>query len=409
MQLTEKHKIKKTDKRFKELDEICFKAKNLYNCTNYYVRNYYESQENSEKKKIKSFETLCNECKEWPQYKALPSKVAQKVLKKVADDWKSHFAAKREFWKNRDKKKGKGQPKPPYFLPKDGRCVAQYDYQTFHKRVWKKEGLLSLPFLDAKFKTKQHFPDISVCRIVPKRNYIVFEVVYNVETKPYEGKTEGVIAGLDFGVNNLMTVAFNKSDCPSFIVNGKPLKSINQFYNKEKAKLQSNLPEGRFWTNKLSALTDKRNAKVDDYMHKASHLVVNELQSRGVSTLVIGRNKEWKQKVNMGKRNNQKFTYIPFYKLLRMLTYKCELVGIEVIEQDESHTSKCSFLDNEPIEHQEEYAGKRIKRGLFKSRDGTLINADLNGAYNIIKKAIPNAFADGIEGVEHHPTRATPL
>ena len=404
MQLAERHKIKKKDTRFKEIDEVCFKAKNLYNKANYLVRQEFFNGDDGKFLPYVQVRPIANE---WPEYKELPSKVAQMVLRTLEKNWKGFFAAKKDFTKNPTKYLGR--PRPPKYLPKDGRCVAQYDYQTFSKTVWKQEGLLKLTFLGEKFSTNQKFEDIKLCRFVPKRDHYIFEVVYNVETKTHEGKKDGFIAGIDFGIKNLMTVAFNKADGQPFIVNGLPLKSINQFYNKEKAKLQAALPEGLFWTKKLSALTDKRNAKIDDYLHKASRLVVNELQSRGVSTLVIGRNKEWKQKVNMGKRNNQKFTYIPFYKLLRMLTYKCELVGIEVIEQEESHTSKCSFLDNEPIEHQEEYVGKRIKRGLFRSSDGTLINADLNGAYNIIKKAVPNAFADGIEGGRHHPTRATPL
>ena len=188
--------------------------------------------------------------------------------------------------------------------------------------------------------------------------------------------------------------------CP-FIINGRPLKSINQYYNKKLGLLKSRQDKCNnkdVNSRKIRSLTNKRNNKIKDYLHKASRILVNQLVSNNVSLVVIGHNKEWKQDINIGKVNNQKFVQIPYNQLIQMITYKSELQGIKVIQREESYTSKCSFMDNETICKHETYMGKRIKRGLFRSATGRFINADLNGALNILKKEIPNAF-DGY-GIE---------
>ena len=125
--------------------------------------------------------------------------------------------------------------------------------------------------------------------------------------------------------------------------------------------------------------------------------------------LVIGKNKGWKQSINIGRRNNQAFVQVPHARFIDMLTYKARLVGIKVVVTEESYTSKTSFIDLEPVKKQMVYLGKRIKRGLFKSADGTLINADINGSSNIIRKVVPNAFADGIEDVVVRPSGFAPV
>lgn len=165
----------------------------------------------------------------------------------------------------------------------------------------------------------------------------------------------------------------------------------------------------RHTSNRINRLTMKRNNKIDDYMHKASRLIVDLLLEYNIGTLVIGKNDGWKQEVNIGKVNNQNFTSIPHSKFIKMLEYKCRLVGIDVILQEESYTSKCSLVDLEPIEHRDEYVGRRISRGLFKSKDGIIINADINGSGNIMRKAIPNCLTtNGIEGFVVSPVRITP-
>ena len=191
---------------------------------------------------------------------------------------------------------------------------------------------------------------------------------------------------IDLGLNNLATIGSNV--IKPFIINGNPLKSINQYFNKKRSFLQSKLNKGEYTNENLERLYLKRNNKIKDYLHKASRYIINQLVSNNINTLVIGHNKNWKQEINIGKRNNQNFVNIPFNNLIHMLTYKAQLEGIQVIETEESYTSKCSFLDNEEICKHEEYLGKRIKRGLFKAFNGKLINADLNGALNILRKVV---------------------
>jgi len=188
------------------------------------------------------------------------------------------------------------------------------------------------------------------------------------------------------------------------------LKSINQYYNKRRSELQSIYDRHGIKTGSaIQILTENRNRKIKDVMHKISRYIVDWCVEHNIGTIVIGHNDNWKQEVELGKRNNQNFVPIPYYILTHDLQYKSEEIGIAAKQQEESHTSKCSFLDNEPIEHHDNYVGKRIKRGIFRSAKGILINADVNGSLNIIRKAFSKAFpqgnADGIEGVGLHPKR----
>ncbi len=188
------------------------------------------------------------------------------------------------------------------------------------------------------------------------------------------------------------------------------MKSVNQFYNKRIAELKSIKDKQgiKFEIKRLKRITAKRNNKINDIFHKISRKVINYCIENNFGTMIIGYNRAWKQKVNIGKVNNQKFVQIPFFKLINQIKYKSELFGIDIIIDRESFTSKCSFLDKEPIKRHKKYAGNRLKRGLFKSKKGILINADVNAGYNIIKKVVPNAIsADGIEGVGLHPYSIT--
>ena len=199
------------------------------------------------------------------------------------------------------------------------------------------------------------------------------------------------------------------------LVNGRPLKSINQFYNKRKAKLQSQLKGNRQTSSRIRHLTRCRHQKVDNYLHHASRLVVDFLSAKRMGTLVIGKNAQWKTEIDLGKQTNQNFVSIPHARLIEMLEYKARLVGIEVIVQEESYSSRASFLgldsipvygktDKDPV-----FTGKRIKRGLYKTSVGQLINSDVNGSYNILRKAIPNAFSNGIGSCVVQPRRVNPL
>ncbi len=213
-------------------------------------------------------------------------------------------------------------------------------------------------------------------------------------------------AGIDLGINNLATITSNKDGFQPRLVNGRPVKSINQFSNKRRAELQRKLAQEdakRHTSRRLERITNKRTRKIDHYLHTASRRIIALLVSEGIGTLVIGYNQEWKQEVNMGKRNNQNFVAIPFARFIHMLTYKAALVGIQVVMTEESYTSKCSFLDGEPIGKHEVYTGKRVKRGLFRASDGKQYNADVNGSYNIIRKVASDAFVQGSRGCVVHP------
>ena len=211
------------------------------------------------------------------------------------------------------------------------------------------------------------------------------EVLYKVTDTPLKEDNKRY-AAIDLGLNNLATVGSNV--VKPFIINGKPLKSINQYWNKEKARLQSHLKGNKKTSKRIESITNKRNNKVKDYLHKSSRKIVNFLVSNNISTLIIGYNEEWKQNINLGRTNNQTFVNIPFYTFIQQLEYKCKLEGINFLITEESYTSKCSFLDNESVEKHESYLGKRIKRGLLRSAEGKLINADLNGSLNILKKVV---------------------
>jgi putative transposase len=211
--------------------------------------------------------------------------------------------------------------------------------------------------------------------------------------------------GIDIGVRNIVTIGDSISN-EGIAVKGGVLKSINQFFNKEYARLRSISDRqigNKQLTKKEKRLFMKRNRKIKDIMHKLSKAIIQYAKSKNIDTIIIGHNNGWKQSANMGRINNQNFVQIPFNTLINQIKYKAEETGIQVIIQDEEHTSKCSFLDNESIEHHNEYMGKRIKRGIFRSKDGILMHADLNAVYNIIRKAVPEAFADGIESIGLYP------
>ncbi|HEY6284970.1 MAG TPA: transposase, partial [Ktedonobacteraceae bacterium] len=226
-------------------------------------------------------------------------------------------------------------------------------------------------------------------------------------------------AGVDLGVNNLAAIASNKPGFVPVIVNGRPAKSINQYYNKRRAELQKRRVTAGKDTGRMERLTTRRNRRLDHYLHTASRQMINLLAREGIGTLVIGKNDGWKQEVDTGKRNNQNFVFIPHARFIDMLTYKAELVGIRVIVTEESYTSKASFLDLDELpiygpghdleqqnEEKHRFAGKRVERGLYRAANRRYINADVNGAYNIIRKVAPDAFAEGVEGAVVHPVRS---
>ncbi len=241
-------------------------------------------------------------------------------------------------------------------------------------------------------------------RIIPKGFYYILEIVYQIEEKNLNLDKDRVI-GINLGVNNIITIVNNAGLKPA-IIKGGSIKSINQFYNKQLAKYKSIKDKQgiSFETKRMQWLTRKRNNKINDMFHKISRAVITYCIDHDFGKIIIGYNKTWKHKIQIGKRNNQNFVQIPFSKLVSQIKYKSELIGIDIFLMPEHYTSRCSFLDNESINKHETYKGKRICRSLYKSHEGIMINADVNGAYNILKKAVPKAIsADGIEGVGLHP------
>ena len=368
MKLVEIIQVLKGTEEYKELDDFCFLSKNLYNSTLYEIRQYFFNT-----KKYKNYNSLNKDFikKHQTDYYSLPTKVSQQTMKLVDQNFKSFFSLI---------KSKKGKVKIPHYLNKNGRYEVIFTNQAISSKQLK-NGVLKLSGINSVFKIRNEIQNIQQVRIIPKLTFNCYniQIVYHISEKHLK-KDNGKYASIDLGVNNLATISFN-CDKP-FIINGRPLKSINQYYNKKKSKLNN------VKTNKVKILNRKRDNKIKDYLHKSSRYITNHLVSNDVNTLIIGKNDGWKQEVNIGKRNNQNFVSIPFEKFIFMLTYKCQLEGITVIKINESHTSKCSFLDNEDICHHDKYIGKRIKRGLFKNKSGKIINADLNGSLNIMKKVV---------------------
>ena len=373
MYLTERHIIKNN----KELDLVCFNSKNLYNKALYLIRQHYFKT----KGYLNYYDVyrLMVDSKD-DNYYASPTGVSKQTLMLLDRNFKSFFSLVK-------KKQSGNYDKPiriPRYLDKEGRYVTIFPKENVSK-VYIRKGLIKLSSLSIEIPTKVTESNLVEVRVLPRNNHHVVEVVYKVDE--VEPKSDnGRYASIDLGLDNLATIGSNVVE--PFIINGRPLKSINKYYNKEKARLQSHLKGNKKTSKRIYSITNKRNNKVKDYLHKSSRRIVNFLVSNNISTLVIGYNEEWKQNINLGRTNNQAFTNIPFCTFINQLDYKCKLEGINVILTEESYTSKCSFLDGESLEEHENYLGKRIKRGLFKSAKGKLINADLNGSLNILRKVV---------------------
>jgi len=373
------------------IKELCHLSKNIYNEANYIIR-----QEFFKTGMWIRYNELYKLLNESENYRKLPAQTAQQILKIADRNWKSFFNAM-NAWKEHPERFNE-MPRPPKYKKKDGIFMLVFTNQ----QVKIKEGLLIFPkIVGLKLNTRIK-EGIREVRIIPKGVGYVVEIVYEKEVDVVE-RDKSRIAGIDLGLRNLITIANNIGEEP-IVVKGGVTRSINQFFNKEKARLQRIYAKQGIKTSKrMKRLSVKRERKLKDFFHKVSKFVAEWCASHNIGRLVIGYNKEWKQEVNLGKRNNQNFVQIPFWTLIQQIKYKAEERGIEVIIVEEDHTSKCSFLDDEQIEHRD-YIGKREK-GLFRSAMGIIINADVNAAYNIIRKAIPEAFADGIEGVGLHPVR----
>ncbi|MDR7238538.1 RNA-guided endonuclease InsQ/TnpB family protein [Neobacillus drentensis] len=458
---------------FDYCDSLCFKAKNLYNITNYYIRQVYTAlkketrNENQlqvltdiqdhlpqmNKIRLKSFERAKSKLKkvqnnghileprlkifEMPHpekaflpynfvealfkvmkqtdYISMPSQSNQQTMKKVYDDWKSFFEASKKYKTKPTSFSGK--PKIPKYKPKNGRTTC---YLTNQITKIKSGDMLSLPgtHLSLKLGKIAHIEGkLQQVRIVPAYGRYVMEVVFKSEQEKEIKQSEKQVnewlfepkrvMGIDLGVDNLATIIDNTGLKP-LLIKGKWLKSINQYYNKLRAKNMSILrngigpKEGKFHTTRLISLDRKRNNRVMDFLHKASVKVVEIAQERTIDTIIIGKNEGWKMEVDMQRTNKQTFIQIPYATFISMIRYKAERHGIQVIVREESYTSKSSFLNHDPIptygeEHQTNFSGYRSSRSFYKIKGSKiLIHADVNGAFNIVRKHTKDVF-EGLE------------
>ncbi len=403
MQLAEQHIIKQSDPRWAAIDQAAWASKNIYNAALYKARQAYFNGQGYPG--FKALEAQFKQHHLLPDQQ-LPAKVVQQVLMQLDNDWQSYFAALKAWQTHPAAFEGKPQP-PKYKNKARGRNKLVYTDQAVSKTVFKKQGVIAPSQLPIEINTQRETFD--QVRILPRKTHYVVEIVYTVEIEPDDHLDPQRVAAIDIGVDNLATVAFNQPDFAPLLVNGRPLKSINHRYNKECARLQSQLEDNHHTSHRIDHLTDKRNRRIEAYLHLASRRLIDVLRILGVGVLVIGKNDGWKQAVNLGKRTNQNFVQIPHARFIQMLTYKAQLVGINVIVTEESYTSKSSFLDLEPIGKHETYAGKRVKRWLFRASDGREIHADVNGAFNIMRKVVPDAVvARGIAAAVVQPMRVTP-
>ena len=405
IQQVEKHIIKKSHPYYNMLCEYTHLAKNLYNHANYLVRN--EFVETGKWLQYQELDKILKQDFDYPDYRNMPaSQSAQQVLRLLETSWKSFFKSIKDWSKNKEKYSGK--PKLPKYKPKDGKMVLIITNQ----QVRQKGDLLHFPKSFCGFTvrprciTLDNFEKINQVRVVPKGQSFCLEIVYSISVESDLLPDNDRYMSIDLGLDNLATVVTNIGLNP-IIVNGKGLKSDNQYYNKKKAHYQSVAKQmnKQNYTNRLYRLTQKCNLKVEDYLHKASRYIIDFALENQINTIVIGNNKNWKQSSSLGKRTNQAFVSIPHQKLIDKICYKAQLCGIQVILTEESYTSGTSFLDSELPEKVYYNKKRRVRRGLFVSNKGFKINADVNAAFQIMKKVFPNVFTDGIEGVVLHPVR----
>lgn len=387
----ERHIINRQNKWYKLLENKCYIAKNIYNHANYLIRQTFVKT--NKYLTYREVEKLLHDDIAYTDYWDLGlANSSQQILRVLDKNWKSFFKAIKD-WKLHPEKY-LGRPKLPKYKKKNGLKEFALTYNQFKL---KSDNLIHFPKTLNGFTIKPNFINsqyntIQQVRFIPQNDRIVVEIVYLKTITDISIKSDNYI-GIDMGVDNFATIVSNNGIAQ--IINGKGLKSINRYYNKLIAKNKSKLDLDKSeteYSHKLNSITNKRNDKVDYFMHNASSYVVNLALANNISTIVIGKNEGWKNECNIGKVNNQKFVQIPYNSFIAKLEYKCQEVGITLITIDESYTSGTSFLDNElPIK--DFYNKKRrINRGLFKSNLGKYINADINSACQILRKVFVNAF-----------------
>ena len=408
IQRVEKHIIKPSNKYYAMLDNFCFLSKNLYNHANYVLRQEFIN--NGRTVPYGDLDKMLKADGEHPDYRTMPTaQSAQQVLKLLENNWKSFFRSIKDWAKH--KEKYTSRPKLPKYKKKDSRNILILTNQNAKL----KDGVLKFPKTFNGFELKlrcvklEHFHAFNQIRFIPKQGYIIAEIVYSIsicEAKPDNHR----YCSIDIGIDNLAAVTANIG-CRAFIINGKGLKSVNKYYNKQMShyKETAKRMNGMDFTKRMGKITAKRNHKIDDYMHKASRKIVDWCICKEINTAVIGYNKGWKKNPGLSKNVHQSFAGIPTQRFIEMIQYKAQEAGINIILTEESYTSGTSFLDNEMPIKQNYNISRRVHRGVFVSDSGRRINADTNASYQILKKVFPEAYenlhANGIEGVVLHPFR----
>lgn len=390
MRLVERHIVK--DNRF---EDICFKSGLLYNYVLYNVRQGIFNEEY-----LKEYEFSTKLCKENQfDFRNLPTAISQQVVTQVFSNIKGWIKAKKEFEKNPSKFRSK--PKLPKY--KKGKKQNMIVFTTTTCRV--KDGYIHfVKNIISPIKIKIGDNKLCQVRIIPQATCYVVEVIYEKKEQDLNLNKDNVLS-IDLGLNNLCTCINNVGKQP-FIVNGRIMKSFNQWYNKRKAKLMS-FAGDKGTSKRLRQLNNYRNFWIEDHIHKISRYIVNYCVDNNIGSLVVGLNKGWKQEINLGKKTNQKFVEIPFSRLIDKISYKCKLVGISFYLSEESYTSKVDHLAFEGLEKHDVYLGKRKQRGLFQSSVNKLINADINGAIGIGRKVFGDSYVNRIidSGLAFNPIR----
>lgn len=394
------------------LSTLCHQVKNLYNRANYLIKL------NLRKGHFLSYNDLDSILKFEECYKLLPAHTAQHTIKLLTRNWKAFFRARKEWYKNSGK--FLGYPRKPKYKSTDGEYVAIVSNQQ--ARIVNSWLILpkKTPFT---IKTRLHDRHkLREVRIIPRGVGYTVEIVYHKNLPTAKKKKSKRKGALDLGLSNLVTFVDNIGSRPIIIKDeGKGVKSITQYYLKKVSNLQKQYSQqqGKNLKKKNKLIygrayyhtREKWRRKVKDSFHKLSKFLVDLWVERNLYTVAIGYNPKWKQQVRLRRKTAQLFVIIPFSKLIDLLMYKAAERGIEVVLIDESYTSKCSFLDNEPISKHLNYLGRRIQRGLFCSSHGHLINADVNAAYNILVKsdpqALPSRSVDGVGGYVMYPFRVS--
>lgn len=407
MKLTDQYIVKHDNSNYKQLEQLTILSAKLYNSAIFAIRQHYFNR------KGKQYITdICSDINydyvnyyelnrifkllEQQDYRALPSNISQEVLKQVDKVFKSYF----ELLKLKKANKYDKPVNLPYYKKENAKNLIVLNCSTLSKT----ENSFRIPKTNITINNINHLNEAKQIRIIPRLDYFVIEVIYDAKEKDRK-QTNNRFLSIDMGVNNLAACASNVIE--SFIINGKPIKSVNQYYNKRVSIIKEELEKtNKTKTSKrLKRLSLKRNNKIKWYMHNAATYIINICLSNHINTIIIGKTNEWKQSPKMKHKSKQmqNFSYIPFNTFVNLVSYKATLEGINVILQEESYTSKVSFLDNDFIptygknDDKCNPSGKRIKRGLYCSKDNICINADINGSLNIMRKAL-NVASNSIIG-----------